>query len=181
MLYKDVSMEGKVGQWQKLCAECASQPENSSWPRRQGSDDVAGTTCATSAATSACGPAGPSQSAQQQQQGELGEWGLEEEAELQTLLGSSRSPGKVTSARATNAPTAAPAADKELCERCGKIGLCACFMRHDDERALGKGLWAEVAARMPRGQHDGRLAMPNGGKAVDLKQLALDFPSLPYI
>ena len=56
------------------------------------------------------------------------------------------------------------------------------YLFHDEERlSLGKVLWLEVAALMPRPQHDGSLRMPSGGRAPSASDLARKFPTLPYI
>lgn len=56
------------------------------------------------------------------------------------------------------------------------------FIAHAEQRKdLGKPLWAAVAPKIPRVGHDGRLHMPQGGAAVDLKALRREFPALPFI
>ena len=56
------------------------------------------------------------------------------------------------------------------------------FIEHKEQRKdLGKPLWAAVAPKIPRVGHDGRLHMPQGGTAVDLKVLRREFPALPFI
>ena len=179
VLYKDCSMDGKVGQWQKLCAECAAQPETQCWPRR---------TSLCEPATSAGASSGRSAAATSASKDdwENDHWGAEDEAELQRLGCSPKAddalrPACATAAAPNRAPAPSASAAVELCLRCAKVGPCDCFMSHDSERELAQELWAEAKSRMPRVQHDGRLAMPGGGKAIDFKQLRIDFPSLPYI
>ena len=58
------------------------------------------------------------------------------------------------------------------------------FLTHAEERLrLGKPLWQEIAAKVPRAQHDGSLRMPAGGSAPSnaLRTLENDFPELPFI
>ena len=180
VLYKDCSMDGMAGQWQTLCSECADAPENAGWPKRQAGGVSSSSACASSSRPAAAlsSMLAAKSRAPEQQEEPCDDWGPQDEAELQRLECSNTTRAAF---RQAAAPEAAPAQAQPLCLRCDKVGPCACYMMHDDERALAKGLWAEVATRMPHLQHDGRLAMPCGGKAVDLKQLAADFPSLPYI
>lgn len=59
------------------------------------------------------------------------------------------------------------------------------LISHEDERLqLGKSLWAAIAARIPRPQHDGTLAYSDAARRaerVDLEVLASEFSALPYV
>ena len=59
------------------------------------------------------------------------------------------------------------------------------LISHEDERLkLGKPLWAAIAARIPRPQHDGTLAYSDAARRaerVDLEALASEFSALPYV
>ena len=46
---------------------------------------------------------------------------------------------------------------------------------------MGKQMWKDIAAKIPRAQHDGSLAMPGGGGHVDLDAIRREFPTLPYV
>lgn len=51
------------------------------------------------------------------------------------------------------------------------------FMQHGEQRIdLGRPLWSDVAAKMPRIGQDGSLRMPQHGASVDLKALVEEDP-----
>ena len=74
--------------------------------------------------------------------------------------------------------------------RIGRRGGVRLRREHDDreltnaqERAIGKQMWAEVAAFVPRPQHDGTLKMPTeqGNARVDGNAFRRKYPRLPYM
>ena len=67
-------------------------------------------------------------------------------------------------------------------EPCEQESDDSVYLAHDEERLnLGKPIWGEVAAQIPRLQHNGTLKMNESGAPVDLKALRREYPELPFI
>lgn len=79
----------------------------------------------------------------------------------------------------------APAPVRPLAASSPRAGEEARFISHRDERVqLGKPIWQEVAARIPRVRNDGMLSMPQGSHAPDItdgKAFRAAFPRAPRL